>query len=62
MAHEARWLTDGAALSAILTSNKRDAERFLDSVKERFELELTPDKTRLIEFGWFALENCRQRS
>ena len=44
--------------------HKRDAERFLDAVKERFgsfELELHPDKTRLIEFGRFALRNHRQR-
>ena len=43
---------------------KRDAERFLGAVKERFrrfELELHPDKTRLIEFGRFALANRRQR-
>ena len=41
--------------------HKRDAERFLDAVKERFgsfELELHPDKTRLIEFGQFALRAC----
>ena len=33
---------------------KRDAERFLHAVEERFrgfELSLHPDKTRLIEFG-----------
>ena len=44
--------------------HKRDAERFLDAVKERFgtfDLELHPDKTRLIEFGRFAIENRRQR-
>ena len=44
--------------------HKRDAERFLDAVKERFgsfELELHPDKTRLIEFGQFALRDRRQR-
>ena len=44
--------------------HKRDAERFLDAVKARFrsfELELHPDKTRLIEFGRFALANRRRR-
>ena len=44
--------------------HKRDAERFLDAVKERFgrfDLELHPDKTRLIEFGRFAKENRQQR-
>jgi len=44
--------------------HKRDAERFLDAVKERFgrfELELHPDKTRLIEFGRFAQKNRRRR-
>ena len=44
--------------------HKRDAERFLDAVKERFgsfELELHPDKTRLIEFGQFVLRDRRQR-
>ena len=43
---------------------KRDAERFLNAVKERFgcfDLELHPDKTRLIEFGRFAKERRRQR-
>ena len=43
---------------------KQDAERFLHDLKERlgrFELELHPDKTRLIEFGRFATENRRQR-
>ena len=44
--------------------HKRDAERFLDAVKERFgtfDLELHPDKTRLIEFGRFAHRDRRQR-
>ena len=43
---------------------ERDAERFLNAVKERFEsfeLEIHPDKTRLIEFGRFALRDRRQR-
>ena len=44
--------------------HKRDAERFLDAAKERFgsfELDLHPDKTRLIEFGRYALIDRRQR-
>ena len=44
--------------------HKRDAERFLSAVKERFgrfALEIHPDKTRLIEFGRFALKDRRQR-
>jgi len=44
--------------------HKQDAERFLDALKERFgsfELELHPDKTRLIEFGRFAPTNRRRR-
>ena len=44
--------------------HKQDAERFLRDLKERlgrFELELHPDKTRLIEFGRFATENRRRR-
>ena len=43
---------------------KRDAERFLEAAKERFgdfDLELHPDKTRLIEFGRFAINNRRKR-
>ena len=43
---------------------KRDAERFLEAARQRFEsfdLALHPDKTRLIEFGRFAPENRRQR-
>ncbi len=44
--------------------HKQDAERFLHDLKERlgrFELELHPDKTRLIEFGRFAIKDRRQR-
>ena len=39
--------------------HERDAEHFLDAVEERFggfDLELHPDKTRLIEFGRYAME------
>ena len=42
--------------------HKRDARRFLNAVKERFgsfELEIHPDKTRLIEFGRYAKERRR---
>jgi RNA-directed DNA polymerase len=41
-----------------------DAHRFLAELKQRLEvfaLELHPDKTRIIEFGRFALENRRAR-
>ena len=44
--------------------HKRDAERFLNAVKERFTsfgLEIHPDKTRLIEFRRFARENRQRR-
>ena len=44
--------------------HKRDAERFLNAAKERFgrfDLELHPDKTRLIEFGQFAINDRRRR-
>ena len=42
---------------------RRDAERFLEAVKgrfETFELEMHPEKTRLIEFGRYARENRRR--
>ena len=44
--------------------NRADAERFLAEFRERlakFGLELHPDKTRLIEFGRFAVRNRKQR-
>ena len=44
--------------------HKQDAEQFLHDLKARlgrFGLELHPDKTRLIEFGRFAISNRRQR-
>ena len=44
--------------------HKRDAERYLRDVRERlarFGLRLHPDKTRLVEFGRFAVMNRRQR-
>ncbi len=43
---------------------KADAERFLKELKERllkFDLELHPEKTRLIEFGRFAAKNREER-
>jgi len=43
---------------------KSDAERFLRELRERlqkFKLELHPDKTRLIEFGRFAIDNFKKR-
>ena len=43
---------------------RRDAERFLNDLKERigrFELELHPEKTRRIEFGRFAAANRQRR-
>jgi len=44
--------------------SKADAERFLAELRERFakfNLELHPEKTRLLEFGPFAAENRRRR-
>ena len=43
---------------------KADAEQFLDDLRERlsqFALDLHPDKTRLIEFGRFAMTRRRAR-
>src|SRR5437667_10744626 len=43
---------------------KSDAERFWAELKERFQkfqLELHPDKTRLLEFGPFAAANRKGR-
>lgn len=43
---------------------KTDAERYLEELKERlrkFKLELHPEKTRLIEFGRFAIDNYKKR-
>ena len=44
--------------------HKRDAERFLEAVQDRFvrfELDLHPDKTRLIEFGRHAMARRQAR-
>jgi len=43
--------------------HRADAERFLADLRERFakfKLELHPEKTRLLEFGPFAVENRRR--
>ncbi|HNC91431.1 MAG TPA: group II intron reverse transcriptase/maturase, partial [Anaerolineales bacterium] len=43
---------------------KSDAERYLRELKERFQkfkLELHPEKTRLVEFGRFAIDNFKKR-
>jgi len=44
--------------------HERDARRFWDAMRERlreFSLSLHPEKTRLIEFGRFAAQNCKRR-
>jgi RNA-directed DNA polymerase len=44
--------------------HERDARRFWDAMRDRlreFSLSLHPDKTRLIEFGRFAAQNCKKR-
>jgi group II intron reverse transcriptase/maturase len=44
--------------------NKSDAERFMVDLKERlakFNLELAPDKTKMLEFGRFAADNRKER-
>ena len=44
--------------------HRAEAERFLEALREqlrKFGLELHPEKTRLIEFGRFAVENRKQR-
>jgi group II intron reverse transcriptase/maturase len=44
--------------------HEHDARRFWDAMRERlreFSLSLHPDKTRLIEFGRFAAQNCKKR-
>lgn len=43
---------------------ENEAKRFLAAMQERFakfNLELHPDKTRLIRFGRYAAEQCRER-
>jgi len=44
--------------------HESDARRFWDAMRDRlreFSLSLHPDKTRLIEFGRFAAQNCNKR-
>ncbi len=44
--------------------HERDARRFWNAMRDRlqeFALSLHPDKTRLIEFGCFAAQNCKKR-
>jgi RNA-directed DNA polymerase len=44
--------------------HESDARRFRDAMRDRlreFSLSLHPDKTRLIEFGRFAAQNCKRR-
>jgi RNA-directed DNA polymerase len=44
--------------------HENDARRFWDAMRDRlreFSLSLHPDKTRLIEFGRFAAQNCQRR-
>src|SRR5271166_4307451 len=44
--------------------HESDARRFWESMRDRlkeFSLSLHPDKTRLIEFGRFAAQNCKRR-
>ncbi len=50
-----RWADD----FIVMFQYKPDAERYLKELKERFQkfnLELHPEKTRLIEFGRFAID------
>ena len=44
--------------------HESDARRFRDAMRDRlreFSLSLHPEKTRLIEFGRFAAQNCKRR-
>ena len=44
--------------------HESDARRFRDAMPDRlreFSLSLHPEKTRLIEFGRFAAQNCKRR-
>jgi hypothetical protein len=45
--------------------HRKEAEQFLEELRDRFAkfgLKLHPEKTRLIEFGRFAIENRQARS
>src|ERR1700722_2652399 len=44
--------------------HRKDAEAFLEQLRERmrkFGLELHPEKTRMIDFGRFAVDNRKRR-
>ena len=44
--------------------HRKEAERFQEELRERlakFGLKLHPEKTRLIEFGRFAMQNAKTR-
>ena len=49
---------------ALRAQRENDARRFWEAMRDRlkeFSLSLHPDKTRLIEFGRFAAQNCKKR-
>ncbi len=55
-----RWADD----FVVGFENRTQAEKFLSDLKERmlkFGLELHPEKTRILEFGRFAIENRKKR-
>lgn len=55
-----RWADD----IVVGFQNQGDAGKFLQDLTERFakfSLELHPDKTKIIEFGRFAMENAKKR-
>ena len=55
-----RWADD----FVVGFQHKGEAERFLQGLKERFQkfkLELHPEKTRVLEFGRYAIENRNKR-
>lgn len=55
-----RWADD----FVVGFQHKWEAERFLKELKERFQkfkLELHPEKTRILEFGRYAIENRKKR-
>ena len=52
------------ALIVVGFQHESDARRFWDAMRHRlreFSLALHPDKTRLIEFGRIAAQNCKRR-
>ncbi len=54
----------GATHPVLGFQHRADAEQFLRDWRERlgrFGLELHPDKTRLIEFGRYAVANRKER-